>query len=59
MITVSNVTKRYGATVAVDGLDFDVRAGEVTGFLGPNGRFAADALAALAVGGLLLRRRDG
>ncbi len=37
MIEVHNVTKRYGSTVAVDGLSFQVRAGEVTGFLGPNG----------------------
>jgi ABC-2 type transport system ATP-binding protein len=37
MIEVHDVTKRYGSTVAVDGLSFDVRAGEVTGFLGPNG----------------------
>ncbi len=37
MIQVAHVTKRYGSTVAVDGLSFDVRAGEVTGFLGPNG----------------------
>lgn len=37
MIEVQSVTKRYGSTVAVDGLTFDVRAGEVTGFLGPNG----------------------
>jgi ABC-2 type transport system ATP-binding protein len=37
MIEVREVTKRYGSTVAVDGLSFEVRAGEVTGFLGPNG----------------------
>jgi len=37
MIEVQNVTKRYGSTVAVDGLSFEVREGEVTGFLGPNG----------------------
>jgi ABC-2 type transport system ATP-binding protein len=37
MIELTNVTKRYGATVAVDQLSFDVRPGEVTGFLGPNG----------------------
>src|SRR5947208_1748231 len=37
MIAISDVTKRYGPTVAVDGLSFEVRAGEVTGFLGPNG----------------------
>jgi ABC-2 type transport system ATP-binding protein len=37
MIEVREVTKRYGSTVAVDGLSFEVREGEVTGFLGPNG----------------------
>src|SRR3954447_19371396 len=37
MIEIHDVTKRYGSTVAVDGLSFEVRAGEVTGFLGPNG----------------------
>jgi ABC-2 type transport system ATP-binding protein len=37
MIEVSNLTKRYGHTVAVDHLSFQVRAGRVTGFLGPNG----------------------
>ncbi|MEU2631334.1 ABC transporter ATP-binding protein [Kitasatospora sp. NPDC007106] len=37
MIEVRNLTKRYGATTAVDGLDFRVEPGRVTGFLGPNG----------------------
>ena len=37
MIEITNVTKRYGSTVAVDQLSFEVRPGEVTGFLGPNG----------------------
>ncbi|WP_433728155.1 ABC transporter ATP-binding protein [Actinoplanes sp. CA-051413] len=37
MIEVRELTKRYGGTVAVDGLSFTVRAGTVTGFLGPNG----------------------
>ena len=37
MIELSNVTKRYGDTIAVDDLSFEVRSGEVTGFLGPNG----------------------
>ena len=31
------MTKRYGDTVAVDDLTFEVRPGVVTGFLGPNG----------------------
>jgi ABC-2 type transport system ATP-binding protein len=37
MITVENVTKRYGPLVAVDNLSFQVDRGEVVGFLGPNG----------------------
>jgi ABC-2 type transport system ATP-binding protein len=37
MITAHSLTKRYGATTAVDNLTFEVPPGEVTGFLGPNG----------------------
>lgn len=37
MIEARELTKRYGQTVAVDALSFDVRPGSVTGFLGPNG----------------------
>jgi ABC-2 type transport system ATP-binding protein len=37
MIEVRGLTKRYGATPAVDGLSFTVRPGLVTGFLGHNG----------------------
>jgi ABC-2 type transport system ATP-binding protein len=37
MIDVQELTKRYGATLAVDGLTFSLPAGQVTGFLGPNG----------------------
>ncbi len=37
MIEARGLTKRYGSTLAVDGLSFDVHAGQVTGFLGPNG----------------------
>ncbi|WUI03851.1 ATP-binding cassette domain-containing protein [Spirillospora sp. NBC_00431] len=37
MIEVRELTKRYGATTAVDGLSFTVPPGTVTGFLGPNG----------------------
>jgi ABC-2 type transport system ATP-binding protein len=37
VIEASGLTKRYGPTVAVDALSFDVRPGVVTGFLGPNG----------------------
>jgi ABC-2 type transport system ATP-binding protein len=37
VIAVESLTKRYGGTVAVDGLSFEVRSGSVLGFLGPNG----------------------
>ena len=37
MIRAEGLTKHYGATVAVDHLDFVVEPGVVTGFLGPNG----------------------
>ena len=36
-IAVGGLRKRFGATVALDGLDLSVAAGEVHGFLGPNG----------------------
>ena len=36
-IVVDGLTKRFGSVTAVDGLDFEVAAGRVTGFLGPNG----------------------
>ncbi len=37
MITVENLTKKFGETTAVDGVSFEVKEGEVFGFLGPNG----------------------
>ena len=37
MIEARGLVKRYGPTIAVDHLSFDVRPGTVTGFLGPNG----------------------
>jgi ABC-2 type transport system ATP-binding protein len=36
-IEVRALRKRFRSTVAVDGLSFTVRPGEVTGFVGPNG----------------------
>jgi ABC-2 type transport system ATP-binding protein len=36
-IRTEGLTKRYGETVALDGLDLIVRQGEVYGYLGPNG----------------------
>ena len=37
MIELEHVSKRFGSTLAVDDLSFQVRPGVVTGFLGPNG----------------------
>lgn len=36
-IEIQSLTKRFGTTVAVDDLSFEVRSGRITGFLGPNG----------------------
>jgi ABC-2 type transport system ATP-binding protein len=36
-ISVSGLVKTFGQTRALDGLDLEVRTGEVHGFLGPNG----------------------
>jgi ABC-2 type transport system ATP-binding protein len=37
MITIKNLSKRYGEKLAVDNLSFSVNPGEVLGFLGANG----------------------
>jgi ABC-type multidrug transport system ATPase subunit len=37
LVEVTGLTKRYGDTLAVDGVDLTVLPGEVYGFLGPNG----------------------
>jgi ABC-2 type transport system ATP-binding protein len=37
MITVSDLTKKYARTTAVDHISFQVEKGEIVGFLGPNG----------------------
>ena len=36
-IEVSGLRKRFGPTVALDGMTFTVSPGEITGFIGPNG----------------------
>jgi ABC-2 type transport system ATP-binding protein len=36
-IAVQGLTRRYGAVTAVDGISFEVGAGEIFGLLGPNG----------------------
>ncbi len=37
MITVKNLTKKYGDFLAVDDLSFEIEEGHIYGFLGPNG----------------------
>jgi ABC-2 type transport system ATP-binding protein len=37
MISVENLTKRFGDIVAVDNISFDIKEGQIFGFLGPNG----------------------
>ena len=37
MISVENLTKRFGDIIAVDNISFDIKEGQIFGFLGPNG----------------------
>jgi ABC-type sugar transport system ATPase subunit len=36
-ISIRGVTRRYGSTIALNGIDLDIRPGEVLGIAGPNG----------------------
>jgi ABC-2 type transport system ATP-binding protein len=38
VISARALVKKFGGFRALDGLDLDMQAGEVHGFLGPNGR---------------------
>src|SRR5262249_22714349 len=48
MIEVEKLSKRYGETLAGDGLDCVVRPGVVTGFLGPNGASKSTTMGMIA-----------
>lgn len=37
MVEVKNLTKRYGANLALDNVSFTIEEGSIVGFLGPNG----------------------
>jgi polyether ionophore transport system ATP-binding protein len=54
-VSVHGLVKTFGRTRALDGLDLEVRAGEVHGFLGPNGAGKSTTIRAL----LGLLRTDG
>ena len=47
-IAVQDLTRTYGAAVAVDRLSFDVGAGEIVGLIGPNGAGKTTTLRTLA-----------
>ena len=55
IIEVSELRKRYGATVAVDGISLSVQAGEILGIVGPNGAGKTTMVECLEG----LRRPDG
>ncbi|BAS27219.1 ABC transporter ATP-binding protein [Limnochorda pilosa] len=55
VVRVQGLVKRYGETVAVAGIDFEVAEGEVFGLLGPNGAGKTTTLEILEG----LRRPDG
>jgi ABC-2 type transport system ATP-binding protein len=57
VLSVRNLTVRYGDVIAVDSLSLDVHAGEVYGLLGPNGSGKSSTLAAVA-GDLVPSRGD-
>jgi ABC-2 type transport system ATP-binding protein len=46
-VTGNAVRKHYGATRALDGIDFSIEAGEVVGLIGPNGAGKSTLLKAL------------
>ncbi len=37
VVVATNLTRRFGAFTAVDHINFEVKAGEIVGYLGPNG----------------------
>ena len=55
VIEVCDLVKRYGEQTAVDGVSFEVEAGEIFGILGPNGAGKTTAVECMEG----LRRRDG
>jgi len=48
LIEVNNLTKRFGAFTAVDSISFNVRQGEIFGFLGANGAGKTTAIKMLS-----------
>jgi ABC-2 type transport system ATP-binding protein len=55
-IEVRGLTKHYGKIKAVDGIDFQIKSGEIFGLLGPNGAGKTTILSILAT---ILRPTSG
>ena len=51
IITVRNLTKKFGRFTAVDSINFKVKKGQILGFIGPNG--AGKTTAIKMINGLL------
>jgi ABC-2 type transport system ATP-binding protein len=47
VISARNFSKKYGQTVAVDGVSFDIPVGRIVGLIGPNGSGKTSALKAM------------
>ncbi len=64
VLALRGATKRFGGLTAVDGLDFDVREGQVLGLIGPNGSGKSTTLNLISgalpasSGEILLRDQD-
>lgn len=48
MISIKQLSKRFGSIIAVDEVSFDVKKGQVLGFLGPNGAGKSTVMKMLA-----------
>lgn len=47
LVTARNVSKRYGDTLALDDVNFEIEAGRIVGLIGPNGAGKTTALKAI------------
>ena len=47
LVKARGLSKRYGATVALDAVDFDIEPGRIVGLIGPNGAGKTTALKAI------------